>query len=161
MKAQTLPSVHVVLKPSIVILGCYFLISILSCISIYISSMSMVVKALSIAIVASAFAYIVMRDALLILPWSWHAVSVTSLGELRLENRKKEIVETQLLPSTFNHPFLTVLNFKRTSRSSGWRNSVMLTPWHVIDPYAYRQLRVWLKWWPHQIDLAPVEVFDE
>jgi len=161
MKAQTLPSISITLKPSFVILGCYFLISILCCISIYISSITSIVKILSLIIVVICFTYVVLRDVLLYLPWSWHVISVTSIGELRLKNKRNQIFKIQLLPSTFNHPVLMVLNFKRTPFLLGWRCSVMLTPWQVDDVQAFRRLRIWLKWWPHHPDLVLDSAFDE
>jgi len=152
MKAKTLPSIHVILKPSFVILGCYFLISMLCCLSIVIAPIPNLIKALSLVMITLSFLYIVLRDALLLLPWSWQSATVSSLGELRLVNQRNQVFDVDLLPSTFNHPILTVLNFKRIPLEMGWRNSVLITQLQVYDKDAYRRLRVWLKWWPHQVD---------
>jgi hypothetical protein len=150
MKEKTLPSIHVILKPSYVILGYYFFISTLCCVSILIVMIPSIVKVLSLVIITLSFIYIVLRDVLLLLPWSWQSVTVTSLGQLRLVNQKNQVFDIDLLPSTFNHPFLTVLNFKRMPFEMGWCSATLITPWQVYDMQAYRRLRVWLKWWPHQ-----------
>jgi hypothetical protein len=151
MKEKTLPPIHVILKPSYIILGYYFIISILCCVSIFIVTIPSSFKVLSLVTITLSFIYIVLRDVLLLLPWSWQSVSVTSLGELRMVNQKNQVFDIDLLPSTFNHPVLTVLNFKRIPFNMGWSSSALITQWQVYDVQAYRRLRVWLKWWPHQV----------
>ena len=151
MKVQTLPSIHLTLKPSFIILGCYFFISILCCISIYISDIPLYLKVLGLILVTVSLLYIVLRDVLLYLPWSWQTIHVSSLGVLTLVNKRNQSFQVSLLPSTFIHPVLTVLNFKKTPFLMGWCHSVMLTPWQVHNQQSYRRLRVWLNWWPHQL----------
>jgi hypothetical protein len=152
MRERTLPSIHIVLKPSFIILGLYLLISILSCLSIVISPLAILIKLLSLILVILSLVYIILRDVLLVLPWSWQSINIAASGELRLLNNRQQQLTVAVLPSTFNHPWLTVLNFKRTTVAMGWRSSVVLTRWQVHDRQAYRRLRVWLKWWPHQAE---------
>jgi hypothetical protein len=151
MKKQLMPAICIRLKPSYQVLGCYLGISTLSSIAILQVDMPIIAKILLILICNLMSFYVILRDALLVLPWSWQRVEVSSHGELKLVNQDQKTFQLQLSVSTFNHPYLTVLNFKHFGRLWGRQHSLVLTRWQVDDTQQYRQMRVWLKWWPHQI----------
>jgi hypothetical protein len=150
MKTRAIPAIQVTLKPSYIVLGCYLSVSILSIIALLLTQLSWIVISGIGLLIIIATIYWILQDALLRMPWSWQMVEVTSLGKLRLTNQRHETFETNVLPSSVNHPWLTVLHVKRASRQFGFRNSAMLTPWQVSNLGQYRQLRVWLKWGNHQ-----------
>ncbi|HAF00489.1 MAG TPA: hypothetical protein DCO68_02375 [Methylophilaceae bacterium] len=153
-----MPAISIVLKPSYLMLGCYAGVSILSCMALLLTDIPIIAKMLLVSICILLLIYIVMRDALLLLPWSWHKLEVNSQGELRLVNRRMQVFTLSLAESTFIHPYLTVLNFKGLS---GWKrqHSVVLTRWQVHDLQQFRQLRTWLKWWPHTSDSKAHDTF--
>lgn len=146
MKTRIIPAIHLMLKPSYWILGCYVLVSMLCLISVLLATLPLLLKcAIALAVIIATI-YTILQDVLLRLPWSWKLVEVTSQGKVRIHNQRGDMHEVALLASTVSHPWLTILRFKRLPYQQGWRNSVMITPWQSRDLQQYRKQRVWLNW---------------
>lgn len=146
MKTRTVPAIHLMLKPSYEILGCYVLVSILSLLGLVLTTLPIAVKSVIVILVIIATIYTILQDALLSLPWSWQLVEVTSHGQVRVHNQRGDMFEGRLVASTVCHPWLTILRFKRLAEQNGLRDSVMITAWSIQDQQQYRKLRVWLNW---------------
>ena len=149
MKARLNQAIEITLRPSLLLLGLLVGIAILSCVIITILPMSFAIKLLLMATIVFSTLYFVLRDSLLVLPWSWQQVQVSSLGELRLINNQGQQIKPLLLATTFIHPWLVILNTKNTD--SDERFNLSLAPVLVFpsNTQQHRQLRVWLKWWKH------------
>lgn len=145
MKTSLVPSIAITLKPSYWILGLYLTVSMFSVVSIGLAHLPVGATLAAAPLVIIATIYYVMRDVLLCLPYSWHQVLLSHHGKLTLINRSGVAFTPVLAASTVNHPWLTVLNFKRSTRL-GWHGALMLSPSQVDDIDQFRRLRVWLKW---------------
>ncbi len=150
MKTRVIPAIQVTLKPSFRILGCYLSISILSMIALAQTKLSWKAQCGIALLIIIATIYKILQDALLRLPWSWQRVEVTSHGKLRLTTQREVTLEVNVLPSSVNHYWLTVLHFKPAPWQFTACRSAVLTPWQVQDASELRKLRVWLKWGNHQ-----------
>lgn len=140
------------LQPSYLLLGLLLGIAILACASVIIVGIPFGIKLCLLAIIIFACVYFVLRDALLVLPWSWQLVEVDTTGELRLTNQRDQQYLPALHASTFIHPWLIILNVNNDDKRKWFHlalNPVLVFP-NVKE--AHRQLRVWLKWWPHSGD---------
>lgn len=140
------------LQPSYLLLGLLLGISILACASVIIVGIPFGIKLCLLAIIIFACVYFVLRDALLVLPWSWQLVEVDTTGELRLTNQRDQQYLPALHASTFIHPRLIILNVNNDDKRKWFHlalNPVLVFP-NVKE--AHRQLRVWLKWWQHSGD---------
>lgn len=146
MKTRIVPAIHLMLKPSYWILGCYVLVSMLSLMGVLLATIPHLLKyGIAFAVIIATI-YAILQDVLLRLPWSWKLVEVTSQGKVRIHNQRGDMLEVALLTSTVSHPWLTILRYKRLPYRQAWRNSLMVTPWQVQDAQQYRKLRVWLNW---------------
>lgn len=97
--------------------------------------------ALMLLVLASTTYHVM--DALLRLPWSLIALELDGKGELHVMRRDEEKQQVRILPSSVVLPLLTLLNFQ--VEGNIWRRHMLITP-DRVDPEAYRQLRVWLRW---------------
>lgn len=104
------------------------------------------IKIITSILVAIAAVYTLMQHAWLNLPWSYHALEIGSTGELQLLCRNGTRLTASILPDSFVHPWLTIVNVRL--EGSRWRSSVLLTP-DRVETEPYRQLRVWLRWGRH------------
>jgi hypothetical protein len=149
MQSRQMPAVYLQLKPSKLILGCYVAISITSISALLLSSIAVWLKlTLAFVLIITAI-YALLRDVLLCLPWSWQRIEVSSKGKLLLCNRRHQIFEARLKPSTLDYVALTVLHFERAPMRFGFRNTCWMTSAQVHDQAQYRRFRVWLKWGSH------------
>jgi toxin CptA len=83
------------------------------------------------------------RDALRSSARSVRALSLNSECGCSIQLLRGEWLETRLLSSSFVSPYLTVLNLN--PRGTWGARHVVIFP-DAIDPEAFRQLRVLLKW---------------
>lgn len=154
MKNRILPAIDVVVKPSLLLLGVLSVISILSCLGIGVLPLIFPIKFVMILVVLFSTTYYILRDALHLLPWSWQRVEVSSLGQLRLTNKRGEQFMPELDASSFIHPYLIILNMKKPPLRH-WLSTVTLPALILCaEPQCQqqRQLRVWLRWWKHESD---------
>ena len=102
---------------------------------------------LGIAIL-SAVIYSVCQYGLLLLPWSYVSLNVSSSLQVQLVRRDGKQIEVHVCGNSVVTPYLTVVNCKVTDAPLLMR---LFSPHLVILPDAldaesFRQLRVWLRW---------------
>ena len=71
------------------------------------------------------------------------AIRVNVSGELSVQQRDGDWQDAALLGTSFVAPWLTILNFRFSTRR--WPQHVVLTP-DALSQDDFRRLRVWLKW---------------
>jgi hypothetical protein len=120
------------------------LISIISCWILIVAPIPLAIKWVTILLVVASNLYFVLRDALQILPWSWHVLELNNKGQLSLINRRGQQFQPQLAESTFIHAQLTIINFKRKGYRLGLPPVILLETQGSKDEV--RRLRVWLRW---------------
>jgi hypothetical protein len=157
-----LQSIHIKLMPSKLLLGLLLAISIVAC-AIVVSLPialdlfnSFTTKLLIIALILFSSAYFILRDALLLLPWSWKVVDVDSNGELTVSNKRGQQFQPALASNSFIHAACTILNFKRTGFNFALPAVILLPSAENTDEL--RKLRVWLRWYKHQGDSVAVDL---
>lgn len=144
MKDRTIQAIDITLKPSLLLMGALTLISMLSCLVLLLLPIPFLIKLLMMAIVIFLCVYYTLRDALQLLPRSWHRVEVTSLGQLRLTNKQGQQFTPDLSASSFIHPLLIILNASKRALPP------VLYFQTAEGRQQHRQLRVWLRWWQHE-----------
>lgn len=146
MLARHTPLIEINFQPSYILLGWYLLVSIAALLGIAYVPASLVIKLLMGCVVILMALYIILRDALLALPWSWQSVHVNALGGVELITKAQMPYEVLLLPSSVCHPCLVVLRFRRLGRAAGFQSSACLCPIRVRNFEQLRRLRVWMRW---------------
>ena len=116
-------------------------------------AISMDIKLLIIALILVSSAYYIVRDALLLLPWSWKIVEVDHTGELTIINQRGQQFQPALAASCFIHNACTILNFK----GRGFKYNVFRLGLQPVVLFSssknnneLRRLRVWLRWFKHE-----------
>ena len=149
--------IHIKLLPSKLLLGLLLAISIVACAIIVSLPIAMFFKLLIIALILVSSAYFILRDALLMLPWSWKTIDVDNKGGLKITNKRGQVFQPTLAASSFIHAACTILNFKRE------RIKFALTPVILManaeSENELRRLRVWLRWFKHH-DSAEADLAD-
>ena len=152
MKPVFLQIIHIQLTPSYLLLGLLSGVSIACCWIVLQQAISMDIKLVIIALIVVSSAYYIVRDALLLLPWSWKMVEVDHKGELTIINQRGQQFQPALAASCFIHEACTILNFK----GHGFKyNSFKIGLLPVIlfssskNENELRRLRVWLRWFKH------------
>lgn len=104
--------------------------------------------------------YYTLRDALLLLPWSWYRIEVSSVGLLRLTNKQGQQFNPELNPTSFIHPLLVILNVKQIeSKQTLFAGSLPAVVLFMLPTcQQHRQLRVWLRWWKHDFTGKPESI---
>ncbi len=104
-----------------------------------------------IFIVVISTTYLILRDVLLLMPWSWQRLQVNHLGELNLFNNHRQSFAPKLKATTFIHPLLIILDVKESKLRTGFFSGIpMVLITSQMDKEQHRQLRVWLRWWKHE-----------
>ena len=150
MPAVLLQPIYIKLMPSKLLLGLLLAISIVACAIMISLPISAYIKVVIIALVLASSAYFILRDALLLLPWSWQSVDVNSKGELTITNKHGQQFQPTLALSTFIHAACTVLNFKR--KGFKFVSPAVILFANANNQDELRRLRVWLRWFKHQED---------
>jgi hypothetical protein len=152
MRHDFLPAIHIKLMPSTLLLGLLLAISMLACAIVVSLPMSAYFKLVIIALILLTSAYFILRDALLMLPWSWQSVDVNSKGELTIINKRGEQFQPVLAANSFIHAACTILNFKRVGFNFALAPVILFSS--AENKNELRRLRVWLRWFKHQDDLS-------
>ena len=147
MRAVLLQPIYIKLMPSNLLLGLLGIVSIACCAILLSLPIPLYIKLVIIALILASSTYFILRDALLLLPWSWQSVDVNSKGELTITNMHGQQFQPTLAPSTFIHAACTILNFKR-------KNFRFVSPAVILFANAnnrdeLRRLRLWLRWFEH------------
>ncbi|MEE9330880.1 MAG: hypothetical protein V3U89_01495 [Methylophilaceae bacterium] len=149
-------AIDITLKPSPLLLGVLGMISMLSCLVFLLLPLPFIIKLLLMAVVIFTTIYYTLRDALYLLPWSWQRVEVSGTGQLRLTNKRGQQFVPDLATASFIHPLLVILNTKKSAL--GHRPFELALPAVLLFSETgcqqHRQLRVWLRWWKHEVELA-------
>lgn len=96
----------------------------------------------------SATIYNVCQYSLLLLPWSCVALNISSSNQVQLVYRNGKVLPVEVCRDSVVTPYLTVVNCKVQDANIFAR----LFPPHLVilpdmlEPEAFRQLRVWLRW---------------
>lgn len=152
MRAILPKAIQIKLTPSYLLLGLLGGVSIACCAIILLQPMVLAIKLLIIALIVLSSAYFMLRDALLLLPWSWQKLEVNNKGELSISNRRGQQFQPALAASTFIHAACSLLNFQRSECKLG--GFKLALPPVILFEYAnnrdeLRRLRVWLRWFKH------------
>ncbi len=154
MKAQFNQSIDITLKPSLLLLGLLLSITIVSATIIATIPIIFSLKLVSISLIVFASLYYILRDCLLLLPWSWQRVEVNHLGELRLTNQRGQQFSPRVHASSYVHSQLIVLNLANNTSQKSFikRLPSLILLSSVTSIEQHRLLRVWLRWWKHTND---------
>ena len=152
MRAILPKAIQIKLTPSYLLLGLLGGVSIACCAIILLQPMVLAIKLLIIALIVLSSAYFMLRDALLLLPWSWQKLEVNNKGELSISNRRGQRFQPALAASTFTHAACSLLNFKHPEfKYGGFRLALppVILFEHANNRDELRRLRVWLRWFKH------------
>jgi hypothetical protein len=147
MKPILHQAIRIQMKPSKLMLGLLSLISIICCWILLALAMAPVIKFMGLFLVVASSIYFILRDALLMLPWSWQVLELDTQGQLTLIDRRGEKSQPALADNTFIHPMLMILNFKREGAKPALTPVIFLFTQTNTDEL--RRLRVWLRWAKH------------
>lgn len=156
MRYNFLQAIHIKLLPSKLLLGLLLAISMLACSIIASLPIVLYIKILTIALILLSSAYFILRDALLLLPWSWQSLDVNSKGELMMSNKSGKQFHPTLAPRSFIHAAFTILNFKHIGFKLALMPVILITS--AENENELRRLRVWLRWFKHQDDLSVADL---
>jgi hypothetical protein len=146
MKPILYQAIRIQLKPSILMLGLLSFFSIASCSILLALPIAAMIKFAAILLVSISSVYFILRDILLVLPWSWQALEVDAKGGLTLSNRCQQQFQPILADSSFVHANLIILNFKRNGFRLALPPVILLPEYKYPDTDEVRRLRVWLRW---------------
>jgi len=170
MKPVLQQTIQIKLTPPYLILGLLTSVSIACCAIVLLQPIALAIKLVIIALIVLSDVYYILRDALLLLPWSWQKLEVNHKGELIISNRRGQQFQPALDSNTLIHAACSILNFKRFEfKNGGLRLAlppvILLTNAENADEL--RKLRVWLRWFKHekphnqqdsQEDYSPVDL---
>jgi hypothetical protein len=157
MKSMMLQPIHLKLTPSNLLLGLLAAVSIVSCAAAVNLPIPLKFKFVIIALIIISSAYFILRDALLRLSWSWQTLEVNNKGVLTITNKRGQKFQPTPAPHSFIHAACTILNFKRTDfKCEGFKLALppLILFANAENTDELRHLRVWLRWFKHQGDLA-------
>jgi hypothetical protein len=146
MRTKHIPSIELNVQSSYLVLGWYLLISIVSVVSITYLPVTRSIQVLASSSALLLALYIILRDALVALPWSWRFIRISPSGQVALVTRAGVVFHVTLAPTTVCHPYLVVLRFRQQGRLAGFQSSAYLTPFRVQNTDQLRKLRMWLRW---------------
>jgi hypothetical protein len=155
MKARLNQAIDVAVKPSPLLLGSLIVISIVSSMVVITLPIALFYKLLMVTIILFSTSYYTLRDGLLLLPWSWQRVQVSSLGQLRLTNNQGQQFTPDLAAASFIHPYLIILNLKKPVLKQRLLGLALPAVILFAAPRCqqHRALRVWLRWWRHEKEI--------
>ena len=88
MKPILLQSIHIELSRSNLIFGLLSDISIACCLILFNLPIPLYVTLATIVLIIISTLYFILRDALLMLPWSWQMLHVDTNGKLTITNQR-------------------------------------------------------------------------
>ncbi len=147
MKPILHQAIRIQFKPSELMLGLLSLISIICCWILLALTMTPMIKFVGILLVVATSIYFILRDVLLMLPWSWQVLELDTKGQLTLIDRCGKKFQPALADNTFIHTKLMILNFKREGAKLALAPVIFLFAQTNTDEL--RRLRVWLRWGKH------------
>ena len=127
-------------KPSYILTMLLILASVGACCMLIIVDLSWQLSLLVGSVVIGLASYSVVEKGLLLLPWSYVALSINIKNEWLLIRKDGRHVEIIVREDSVVTPYLTVVNFEYF-----WGRSLVILP-DAVDAESYRQLRVRLRW---------------
>ncbi len=134
--------INLALRPSWFFAGVLLTVALFSVVLLWILHLPFLFKWLMAGGVVICAAYYIQRDALLLLLRSPARLDLIE-GRFQLTLQDETTWPVMVLDSSFISPYLSVLHLKVVDERR--RLCVILLPDNV-DPSAFRQLRVWLRW---------------
>jgi hypothetical protein len=130
--------------------GLLGIVSIICCLIILSLPVSITIKASIIGLIIASSIYFILRDALLLLPWSWQSIEVNCRGELSMTNKRGHKFQPALASNCFIQANLIILNFKRKEFKFALPPVILFA--NVENTDELRRLRIWLRWFKHDIE---------
>ena len=127
-------------KPSYILTMLLILASVGACCMLIIVDLSWPLSMLIGCAVIGLASYSVLEKGLLLLPWSYVALSINIKNEWRLIRKDGRHIEIIVSEDSVVTPYLTIVNFEYF-----WSRSLVILP-DAVDAESYRQLRVRLRW---------------
>lgn len=155
MKPILTKSIALTLVPSLLLLGLLTLVATASATIILFAPVILPVKCAVFLLIIATSVYFILRDALLVLPWSWQTVEVDVKGVLKLTNKNQQIFKPHLAITSFTHEHLTILNFKRDGLKPALPPVLLLPSFVLKEADSFknheeiRRLRVWMRAFKH------------
>lgn len=151
MKPILHQAIHIQFTRSYLILGLLCAVSIACCWILLALPITTMIKSMVILLVFASSTYFILRDSLLMLPWSWQQLDVDTKGCLTITNKRGLQSQPALANNSFVHHQLIILNFKRKPFKLAVPPAII-----IKNSDEVRQLRVWLRWakQPHDDFLA-------
>ncbi len=147
---RTMPEIHMTLQPSPLLTGMILAMAAVSLLMIALYIPDWRLKGfLSILLLATTI-YHLLRDGLRKLPDAWKTLQITAQGELKLTDMAGRSYTPVLANSTWIHPWLTILSFKKSHDQGFWQPGLPPLILLACGLDDCRKLRVWLRWWRHQ-----------
>jgi toxin CptA len=134
--------IHLALRPSRFFTGVLLTVALFSLVMLWLLQLPFLFKWMLAAGVVICAAYYIQRDALLLLLRSPARLDLIE-RQFQLTLQDETVWPVMVLDSSFISPYLSVLHLKVVDERR--RLCVILLPDNV-DPSAFRQLRVWLRW---------------
>jgi hypothetical protein len=144
MRPSLSHTISIKLLPSKLLLGLIAGLSIIACLILLYLPILFLIKLVAITVIVASSVYYSLRDALLVLHWSWQLVEVDSKGQLTLLNQRGETFMPDLYASSYVHASLCILNFKCNLFKRALPPVILLT--HAQNAEQLRRFRVWLRW---------------
>ena len=98
---SVLQPIHIKLKHANLTLGLLLGVSIACCFILPALPLSLMIKLATIFLIMISSGYLIWRDALLMLPWSWQILDVNAKGELSITNNRGEVFQPALAINSF------------------------------------------------------------
>jgi hypothetical protein len=131
------------LKPSCRLAYILALVSFFACLLVIFLPFSWQCKAILLLLVTLAATYSITCDALLILPWSCHLLTLNKDNEIVYTQKNGKCFVVNVLPTSLVMPQLSVINIR--AKGELWPRNIILLP-DSADAEEARRWRVWLKW---------------
>lgn len=134
--------VHLDLKPSTLLAAILASAGIGACLILAFMPLALWFKLVLVALVVGFSTYHVM-DVLLHFSRSLVGLELNSKGELHVRRKDGKKQSATVVANSVVLPHLTILNLK--IGNNRWHGHILITP-DRVEPDAFRQLRVWLRW---------------
>ena len=147
MKTLFTKPIVIQLLPSLLLLGLLVTVATVSSLVLLTMSMILPIKLTIFGLVIVSTGYFIMRDALLVLPWSWQTIVVDTKGVLTLTNNRQQHIKPLLASTSFTHQYCIILNMKRKGLRLAMPPVLLLSNVASSDELKdeLRRLRVWLR----------------
>lgn len=134
---------YLALKPSRCLAYALAGASLSACVVLLCMPLFIGVKLALIVGVASVSTYLILRDALFFLPWSWCSMTLNSKDEVILKRNDGLSFIAEIQMDSVVMPFLMVLNVKLNGY---YFSRPLIVLKDSAEANEFRRWRVWLKW---------------